>query len=209
MLGDRGSSLWTRVGEINAMRPVLALLVAAATLTCVPSVSGAFGPMRLQLHDLAVFDANGKRIAKVLSIANGVAVVGGTVDERFIVLSVTADRFFGDVMIFEADDCTGAPFFVSLPNPFFVGITPPAGVGPPGSTVYVEDRAAVPQNIVPRSFLDSDGGCLTALGRAERVIAAVPLSPSIDLKTLFVPPFKVKEQLLVPAHVGADGPKGK
>jgi hypothetical protein len=172
---------------------------------CVPSVSRADDPIHSSLRDLAVFDANAKRIGKVISVngSDSVYVAFKIVGHpRFIVLPVYADRFGGDEMFFESEDCTGAAFFLLSSAPELARIMPRSGVSAPGSTLYLEDQAGVVTNVVPRSRAKRFGGSAcefsSTFGGPYQAIAAVPVSPSIDLDTLFVPPFRVKKDPVTP-----------
>ena len=161
-------------------------------------------------HQLAVYDAYGKRVG-VVSGARG--AFGGTgsgfkpiVSFKFqdvpFMLMVYRDGFQAtEGVVWESTDCSGQPFIrpgIQPGYPFSPSSLPVVAVGIPGSTVYVENGPA--RSITVRSFSTSriqlDGRfpepsrCYSD-GFTPYSVMAVPARPLVDMNDHFTPPFTV------------------
>lgn len=173
--------------------PYLSLRMAAAA--SVPQ-----GPLRSPTL-LGVVDANGVLVGNVIGAATPVnplqsVVIAYKRDKRtVVVLQVFRDHFEGNVpaLLFLSPNCTGTPF---LPTADQVQtLTSVVAIAPPGSTVYLAEPQATSQTITVGSELGRDGSCTTpaeAAGGSTPQMTVVPAFPSVDLNTLFTPPFSLR-----------------
>src|SRR5262245_3062020 len=174
------------------------------------AVSVAYTQETLKPVDsLIVVDSTGKRVGDVVSWNNKVPGVAFQLNNFLFLLYVAQHRFFGtgyvqlgDTLYFESTDCSGTPFLLAEPllNPSAkeANLTPVpvVAVNLPGNTLYIPDENA-PVNRTMKSVLDpfTPQGSYTAPGTCSSVnslqISSLRAKPSIDLDTLFTPPFKL------------------
>jgi hypothetical protein len=152
-------------------------------------------------NGLAVYDANGNRVGRVIGITelqNRAFVVFHIGMHKFLLwvneiqLSGEFETSTQNSIFFETPDCTGPPFAIAVSS-FRL---PRVVVASPGNTLYVTDSVTPPQPMTFRSFLpgaagDAPGPCGQEAGPIV-INSAVPAIPLLDLNTVFTPPFSVR-----------------
>lgn len=143
-------------------------------------------PATLGIQPPAVYDSTGKKVGDTADTYGNLYFRFG---EYVAPLNVTSDGIFSwdyPVRLYWAStDCSGTPFVdAQISNRLF----PRSFVGPPGQTVYIPDPESMPQYITVMSFSDNDGPCDTVTQTPNAVRAI----PSVDLNTLFTPPFRLR-----------------
>jgi hypothetical protein len=152
--------------------------------------SGAASPAGLAVHD-----ALGTKVGEVVGLLDmSVPVVALPLpDGRYAALRATANHLYGVRVVFEAEDCAGAPL---LTAPFFDSPLPIsttvalAGVAPPGHTVYAAALDAVPGNVQVRSRLTVDGTCVSSSFTSWAWV--VPAAAVLDLDAAYSAPYAVR-----------------
>jgi len=157
------------------------------------------------VDSLTVIDSNGKKVGNVLSLGghNNQPVVGFKLNNLLFLLNVAQNRLFGtgpyqggDTLFFESSDCTGMPYLIVLPPvipillEYYRSPVPVVAVNVPGNTLYVPDEN-IPVARTMKSALDPftpQGVCSTV----NNQIPSVQAIPTIDLATMFTPPFKIQ-----------------
>ena len=155
------------------------ILFAVAFL--IPISAGAQTPVDC----MAVYDANGTRVARTYEGVGTVVVPLDTVfsdQGRLFVLKAATDRIFGDAeLLFTGDDCTGDAF-ITLP-----GWLPRAHLLADSTDGWYPDETAAPVTIIRHSEInpthDSCSPNLVGV-EIENVFPAIPFT----LPT-FMPPF--------------------
>lgn len=175
-----------------------------SSLTCLlafaTSIAFADGPFIRSPAFLVVYDAKGKLVGNVFSVAAPTdplqsVVTALKVGKRaFFALQVFRDHFAGNVraLFFESPDCSGSPFVITADQAN--ALTPVVAVSRPGSTVYLADPRGIPHTITVGSELAADGTCTIPTdpdGAPVTQSQAIPAIPVIDLNTVFTPPFSV------------------
>ena len=185
------------------MKKRLVFLIAAIGML-LPLVASS---QRVQpVQQLAVYDADGKRVAPVSAIGNiygrNVPEVVLKLDDVLISLLVFRDGFLamGSRVVWESTNCTGTPFLLSVQGP--KSSLPLSGLGLPGNTVYGLNGPA--QTIAVRSYSEEAatwqrGGAppqftCTSWGpfTIDPPVLTYPAKPVVDLTVLFKPPFSVR-----------------
>ncbi len=168
----------------------------ALVLLLVFSFSTAYGQSQIQPKaNLAVFDANGQRVAPVYDttsslLIGGEPVIALEVDRVLLVLTVLKTHFIGRqaALAFETSDCSGTPFMETGP------VTDPLI---PGNLVW-NNRAYVLQpgeparTITLRSVVWVEPDIAECLPQEPYEITLAPAYQLIDLNQHYVPPFVLK-----------------
>lgn len=140
-----------------------------------------------------VYDSNGEQVGHLLDFSFFASQVAMRIDDTSFTLNVYKDYITSAVpygLFFETSNCSGAAF-VQYPG---TGPTPLASlvaVGGANRTVYVADTTPPPQSILAKSEwinTDPSGRC----NPLSTTVDVFPVSPLVDLDTLFVPPFSVR-----------------
>jgi hypothetical protein len=152
------------------------------------------------VNRVVVADSNGKVVGITLGGASvhASSIIGPdnevrptvllAIDDTLVAISVARDRFYaGSVIYFESQGCAGGSWYPtdSTGKP---PVLPPAAIGLPGQTLYVEKDGASAQTILTRSRLIDGTQCVNA----QFSLPAVPMEPLLDLSTEFTPPFTLK-----------------
>ena len=142
---------------------------------------------------LKVFDANGKKVGKVLDApasSNGYAVVAmkGNGIPFAVAVSNASPPFFGfmSALYFTVDDCGGTAYADASQLAGPMGV---AFVDGPNSSVFVPDPSAVPETVTVLSLRSQGGSCQVS---KTFTLLAVPVVSLGDLSPQFTPPFTVK-----------------
>jgi hypothetical protein len=153
--------------------------------------------------DIAVFDAHGTQIGRIVSsggrTADVLLEVSGQTFKATVLRSrfASSDGFFvpGPVFLtppaFQSSDCTGSALVPSgtvSPSDPVTDLLPPVGI-PGGFTAYVADRAAALVSLNIQSYRDFNNVCQT-IGSTSLVV--YPSLAPIDLSALFTPPFTLR-----------------
>lgn len=111
------------------------------------------------------------------------------VDEELAAVNVARDRFFGGNLYFESEDCAGNPWLLAEPLDGFPSpLLRHSAVAPPGQTLYLQAPGATPQPLTAKSrFLDG-----LACENLNVSLIAAPALPSVDLSTIYTPPFNLR-----------------
>ena len=139
--------------------------------------------------ELHAYDANGKKIGRVLDV-NGPneATVGVRVNGTTTLLTVHRDVLWtAPSLAFQSTDCTGTPYIRAASNSLLDSVT---ATGDPGLTVYVQQPGQPVQAITVGS--ETINLQPTECQMHSQTIQAFPAVPLIDLNTLFTPPFSIR-----------------
>jgi hypothetical protein len=153
-------------------------------------------------HQLAVYDAYGKRVGLVSGATSGKPMVSFKFQDVPFMLLVLRDGFQASLVVWESTDCSGQPFIPTGgdPYPFSPSSLPIVAVAMPGNTVYVED--GTPRSITARSYSTYPGhpgpggspGSWPQCAESPAqpwVLTSVPARPLVDMNSYFTPPFTV------------------
>lgn len=156
----------------------------------------------LQAKGPAVYDANGKQVGEFYSSDNPLQYVNiilrlGQVSLPFNVNRAHIWSTLGatsSTIRFESTDCSGTPF---MPASGAILLMPFFAISHPGNTVYLgDDSQSLRTTILPRSerqiVTESAFSPFPCSSISEGPIDAMPLTPLVDLDTLFTPPFSVR-----------------
>ena len=145
------------------------------------------------VDELIVVDATGKKVGKAIDTGNEDTHVVLQLDEKtFIKLFVLPESVrSGNDVAFESADCSGPPYLIS-PGGVVPSLFAAAGVAPPGHTLYMEETGASARTISVGSVQDPSSGC-EPWGSLET--QAVPALKTVDLDTLFTPPFGFAQEV--------------
>jgi len=100
--------------------------------------------------------------------------------------------------LWESTDCTGVAYLsvntsLSGPSNHYIPSSSPAiAVGPPGSTVYVENGPPVLKTFHSNSVGARATSACVDLDPFPLYTVSVPARPLVDMNTLYKPPFTVR-----------------
>ena len=169
------------------------IITVAIILTWSTIAATASGQSFKNRKSITVVDAHGVMVGPVFSTEdffNGSKVtVAFEFEKQPFVLLVFPHQFLsnsGMGPLFESSNCSGSPLVASAGG----SPLPANAISAPGSTVYLAQPDATPQQFNPfiGSELNPDGTCTPV----SSALTAVPARATIDLDTLFTPPFSVR-----------------
>jgi hypothetical protein len=171
-------------------------LARMLTVCGLASLSLTPWPAQAQIQtvgSLKVFDANGKKLGKVLDVPFGqrgapvMAMKGNGIPFAVVVINNTPFPFFGliDTLYFTVGGCGGAAYGDSGQVAGPMGM---AFIDGPNFTVLNADPKAVPAMIDVASLKTQFGPCQPT----SFSTLAVPVASAGDLSPQFTPPFTVK-----------------
>jgi len=157
---------------------VLAALVSLASIAAAKPLR----PVRL-----AVYDATGKMVGRVLQVGTPEISVPVQVNGTTVILAVRKDAIGGNrTLFFDTTDCTGTPYVFADSNSLLETTTT---VAAPGWTIYKQQPGALAQTILSKSRREV-GACLGPL--TPTTTSVFPAVPVLDLSTMFTAPFSVR-----------------
>ena len=169
--------------------------IATAVALAVSVAAANSGATVLDAIDrLTVVDAEGTTVGRALVLKGLNATVALRIDGQVVGLDVFRDFFLGTLdsdLLFESSDCSGPAFIrqedamASLPAPSFVFA--------PGRTIYIPDAEAEVRTITVRSSSWRSIRDPYACGpwHEDPGVLVRPMRPTIDLNTVFTPPFRL------------------
>ncbi|MEM8501235.1 MAG: hypothetical protein AAF542_24690 [Pseudomonadota bacterium] len=173
----------------------------------VRKINVALGNMQVQIDDLIQGGTGGSSATLVDSLDTEVAPIMGTgltgsghqtgatvaleIQGRIVAVSAQQNGFRGNgSLYFATSDCTGTAYV-----PSSNGVFADVAVQSPGNTLYIADQGIQPGPVDvgsfianPHSGVSNAGTCLTT----NFTITGLPATASIDLNTLYTPPFRVE-----------------
>lgn len=175
--------------------------IAAISVVLLLTQASGEGPR--PTHQLAVYDADGKRVGPLAGeIVLGtvpVPMVAFELDQNPFMLFIYRDGLDGASQVgWESDDCSGLPFLEATYSNAHSTL-PFVGVGVPGSTVYVQTG---PPQTVSIGSVSSDvfqtpsepawlpRRCIP-IGASPHWTVGAPARPLEDMDAHFTPPFTV------------------
>ena len=173
------------------------------------ALPGAYAQTLSPADSLAVFDANGKRIAAVQGTYRN--RTSASLDHPLVILEMNGlllavgifrDKFTGVGLnlLFESSDCSGKPWARNRKGQFGgVAVLPPIQIF--RSTAFVADLSVPPQILTPGSRLQEDDNTCDPFFEPE-LHSVVPVLEFAGLFAQFTPPFSIQ------VEPGLGGPNG-
>lgn len=169
----------------TAMRDAI---VVALVLSLAPAAWA--GQQVKPIESLSAYDANGKRVGRVLDMTgtNEGMIVPVSVKGVVTYLSLYSDTLVAGNggVLYQSTDCTGTAYVGTSSFGFAQLVT---GTGLPGLTVYVQESGQPTQSILVASRVATETGCEAVVN--PFMDSAFPAVPLVDLSAVFTPPFTV------------------
>jgi hypothetical protein len=170
------------------------LLLAFAAVATV-FILAAYAQKPASVQQLAVYDAEGKRIGIVsggAQIVDMLPLVSFKIEAVPFMLFVYRNGFGPGQLVWESENCTGQAYFIVYTADGLSSLQT-AAIGPPGNTVYVEDGAPVTKTTHSMSVAGGQSStCRNLAPFSNPPETVVPMRPLVDMNTLYKPPFTVR-----------------
>lgn len=179
--------------EMKRILTAVVVLLALFALDLASASPSAHAQL-LQPTQVAVFDANNKKVGDVVGTAIGVTTVAFQIGQQVAVLNITANGFQGAQQVgFQSANCTGTPFFLlggapAPPTMSVLGLAAllnPSNFVTPGQTIFVPVSPPTIQQLAISSQLSFQPflACTPTFGTTFNAVQAV--STGVDLSTQF------------------------